>query len=349
MDEAQEKQLQNARKVASRAPRFNPEKIAWRTFRSTYTSWANMSGISQMGVAGEPAAHIEFCKLCLESAMEGTAVTRVEPFRVGTAAATACATFNDYLVLLESIFQPPQQSRALQQEFKSYKQSKEDDASTYLSSKCALYDVAYAENQRDHETLVTEVIGGLYSNVVKRRLRAAENVNDREQLRTKLFDIVSKEREAYLGGYGESTSLDGLTAVRIPGARRVPDPPGRDGGEPMDIDAIGTSAEKRTCFGCKKVGHLKKNCPDKDTNAAKRKKDKANAKCFHCGKKGHFIEECRKRKADKAEANKKKGKGIQKLDETEKTEKDDKEESSDEEVGYLGKNFLGAMRGAMLH
>ena len=94
---------------------------------------------------------------------------------------------------------------------------------------------------------------------------------------------------------------------------------------------------------------MKKNFPDKDKHAAKRKKDKANAKCFHCGKKGHFIEECRKRKADKAEANKKKGKGIQNLDEKEKTEKDDKEESSDEEVGYLGQNFLGVTRGAMLH
>ena len=109
---AQERKLQNARKVASRAPRFNPNVIAWRTFRSTYTSWSSMSGISEMGEAGAPAAHIEFTKLCLESVMEGTAVTRVEPFRVGTAAAAACATFNDYLVLLESIFQPPQQSRS---------------------------------------------------------------------------------------------------------------------------------------------------------------------------------------------------------------------------------------------
>ena len=228
MDEAQEKQLQNARKIASRAPKFNPNVTAWRTFRSTYRTWMSMSGISEMGGAGAAPEHIEFTKLCLESAMEGTAVDRVEQFRVGTAAAAACATFDQYIVLLESIFQPPQQSRALQQEFKIYKQSKDDDASTYLSSKCALYDIAYAEAQRDHETLVTEVIGGLYSNVVKRRLRAAENVNDREQLRTKLFDMFSKEREAYLGGYGESTSLDGLTAVWIPGARRIPEPPGRD-------------------------------------------------------------------------------------------------------------------------
>ena len=117
----------------------------------------------------------------------------------------------------------------------------------------------------------------------------------------------------------------------------------------MDIDAIGPAAEKRSCFTCKKVGHLKKDCLDKDKNVAKQKKDKANCKCFHCGKKGHFIEECRKRKADKAEANKKKkGKGIQNLEEKEKTEKVDKEESSDEEVSYLA-NFLGETRGATLH
>ena len=347
LNEAQVKELVEARKIASRAPKFNPQTTQWRSFKSQYKSWSKMSGISGMGLAEAPAEHREFCKLCLESSMEANAIDRIEQYRVGTAAAAACATFDQYLALVETVFQPPAQSRALQQEFKTYRQTKEDDASTYLSSKCALYDAAYAEAQRDHETLVTEVIGGLYSNVVKRRLRAAENVDDRDQLRAKLFDIVSKEREAYLAGYGESTSLDGLTAVRIPGTRKGTEPPGRDEVEPMDIDAIGPSAEKRSCFTCKKPGHLKKDCPEKDKNAAKRKKDKANCKCFHCGKKGHYIEECRKRKADKAEANKKKkGKGIQNLEEKEKTEKVDKEESSDEEVSYLA-NFLGETRGVV--
>ena len=95
--------------------------------------------------------------------MESTAIDRIEQYRVGTAAAAACATFDQYLELVETV------CCALQQEFKTYKQTKENDASTYLSSNRALYDAAYAEAQRDHETLVTEV-GGLYSNVVKRRL-----------------------------------------------------------------------------------------------------------------------------------------------------------------------------------
>ena len=93
---AQERQLQNARKIASRAPRFNPNVTAWRTFRSTYTSWSNMSGISAMGEAGAAPAHIEFTKLCLESAMEGTAVDRVEQFRVGTAAAAPHSMTTSY-------------------------------------------------------------------------------------------------------------------------------------------------------------------------------------------------------------------------------------------------------------
>ena len=54
-----------------------------------------------------------------------------------------------------------------------------------------------------------------------------------------------------------------FTAVKIPGARRLPEHPQRDGIEPMDIDAI-QPAEKRACFGCKKIGHLRKNFPDKD-------------------------------------------------------------------------------------
>ena len=92
-----------------------------------------MTGISGIGLAGAPPEQIEFTKLCLEASMESTAIDRIEQYRVGTAAAAACATFDQYIVLLESVFQPPQQSRALQQEFKTYKQTKDDDVSTYLT------------------------------------------------------------------------------------------------------------------------------------------------------------------------------------------------------------------------
>ena len=119
-----------------------------------FQSWLWMTNINRLGLVAVEPEQLEFAKLTLEASMESESIDRIEAYRVGTAAANACGT------IVESVFQPPQQSCALKQEFKLYKQTRDEDASTYLSSKCALYDVAYAEAQRDHETLLTEVMGG---------------------------------------------------------------------------------------------------------------------------------------------------------------------------------------------
>ena len=193
------------------------------------------------------------------------------------------------------------------------------------------------------------MIGGLYSNVIKRRLRNTDNVTDRHTLRTKLFDIVAKEKEQYLAGYAESTSLDGLTAVAVPVLRRGQTTsigPPTAGEEPMEVDAVReevarmdhppqpkNEVEKRTCFGCKKVGHLKRNCPNGD-GGRKGGKPKKDVRCYHCGKKGHLIEQCRKRIADKAEAAKSKKKIQALTDGAKGAGKDDSE--SDEEIDFLG-------------
>jgi transcription termination factor NusB len=60
--------------------------------------------------------------------------------------------------------------------------------------------------------LVTATIDGLLNTAVKWLLRRANPV-DRECLRTTLFNIVSKEVEAFLKGYGDATSFDRLQSV----------------------------------------------------------------------------------------------------------------------------------------
>ena len=64
------------------------------------------------------------------------------------------------------------------------------------------------KEQRDHETLLAEVVKGSYSIVVKRRVQMARNLGTREQIRESLFDIVAKEPKPYLCGFAESTSLN---------------------------------------------------------------------------------------------------------------------------------------------
>ena len=72
--------------------------------------------------------------------MKNSAIERIAPYGVGSDAANACTTLEQYIDLLKSVFQPPSESRSLKQEFKMAKQSKNEDVSSYLSSKLSLYD-----------------------------------------------------------------------------------------------------------------------------------------------------------------------------------------------------------------
>ena len=363
--EQEEKLLGQARKSIPGIPPFNPQNEIWRSWRQKYENWSLMTGVADLGKEGRSNKLVTFAKLTVVSAMKGGAVERIRPFLPGSQVADNCNSLEAYLDNLQAIFQPPSESRSLRLDFRSRKQSKDEDVSSYLSSKYALYDIAFPEEQRDHETLLGEVIKGLFSIVVKRRLQQARDLGTREQIRERLFDIVAKEREAYQYGFAESTSLDGLVAVAVPVIKRA------DAGshivsgggvEPMEIDALkeeiarlqenarnnkgtgggqggqggqgGPKPEKRTCFNCKKPGHLKRNCPLPPTGNGGGKKDKKKIRCRHCNCIGHTIDECRKRLADKRAARD----AVKNL-----TEQDDDLED-DEEV-----SFLGMARGVCLH
>ena len=348
-----ERVLNNARKNISHIPCYDPTKEIWRSYRQRLENYLEMTGIAEMGRQNQPARCVTFAKHAVIAGMSGTAVERVRPFLPGSEAANRCTSLEQYLALLQELFQPPSESRSLKLEFKNRKQNKDEDVSSFLSSKYALYDIAYPPEQRDHETLLTEVIKGLFSIVVKRRLQMARDIDNREALRERLFEIVSKEREAYQQGFAESTSLDGLVAVAVPHLRRAgygSHGQGHGADEPMEVDAMREEiarlhaqvekgagggqggqnppkpGEKRTCFNCNKTGHLKRDCPVPLKGDGKGKGGKKTKKhCVHCGRKGHTVEVCRQRIADKATAKK----AIKVLDE-------DEEQDSDEEVGFLG-------------
>ena len=354
-----ERVLASARKNISHIPEYDPSKELWRSWRQRLYNYLQMTGISDLGRVDQPERCVTFAKYAVIAGMKGTAVERVRAYLPGTEAANACNSLDQYLALLEQLFQPPSESRSLKLEFKNRKQLKDEDVSSFLSSKFALYDIAYPAEQRDHETLLSEVIKGLFSIVVKRRLQMARDINNRELLRERLFEIVSKEREAYQQGFAESTSLDGLVAVAVPHLRReghVPHGQGQGGEEPMEIDLVREEisklhaaqagrgsgggqggqnptkqGEKRTCYNCNKVGHLKKDCPLPSKGDGKKRGDKKKKQCIHCGKKGHTVDVCRQRIADKATAKK----AVKVIGD------EDQEPDSDEEVGFLG-NTRGA-------
>ena len=98
-------------------------------------------------------------------------------------------------------------------------------------------------------------------------------------MRTVAIQCVANEREAVISGYGESSSLDGLSAVTLTFQPQGKPP---EWGKPMDIDAIQQDKTKfkSLCYNCNKTGHRDKECfrdksKDRTENkAVKKDKDK---------------------------------------------------------------------------
>ena len=150
------------------------------------------------------------------------------------------------------------------------------------------------------------MIKGLINNAVRRMVRRA-NPKTEVGLRATVVEVTGAERDAWNGGYSESSSSDRL--VTISSARRtMGDLPEEPAGGPvlMEIDAV--QGKDPQCYRCQRRGHLRKECRAKKTLDGKEIVDKprgrpshsrgkeSNSKkkrCYNCGKTGHFAKECR--------------------------------------------------------
>ena len=244
-------------------------------------------------------------KTILMESIAGKAVSRIkdnapinECFRDGT--------FDQFSALIREVFCPDNESILIRSEFIAYTQGRQQDVQSYLTNKMALFNLAFAPNERSFNTLMLHVIRGLLNNAVRRMVRRA-NPKTEAALRAAVVEATAAERDAWNGGYSESSSADGL--ITISSARRtmgdLPEEPA-SGPVPMEIDAVhGKDAQ---CFRCMRRGHLRKDCRAKKTLDGKEIADKPRGRtsdsrgkeskskkksCFNCGKIGHFAKECR--------------------------------------------------------
>jgi hypothetical protein len=65
----------------------------------------------------------------------------------------------------------------------------------------------------------------------------------------------------------------------------------------MEIDNLQkkpmTNGKKMTCYACRKIGHISKDCRSKNkVNRGTINNSKKNVTCYSCGKPGHYSKEC---------------------------------------------------------
>ena len=131
------------------------------------------------------------------------------------------------------ILAPERESQLAKSELSSYRQSAREDVFSYLSTKYALFEVAY-NNVGDFDTLFQVVIDSIFNKELKYQL-GSTYPRDREEIKLHLVRIVAAERRAYAQGYSKSESKDGLWHTTVLDVLQHAE---RTDEEPMDISAM---------------------------------------------------------------------------------------------------------------
>ena len=277
IDRRAERRMESAMKCLAGIPKFHGNE-SWRTFESTYLTWYRINMIDQLPQ--------DFQKRSLLMSMRGSAVEMTRPYAENTATWVNSNDLATYVEAMRTIFLPPEESELARTEFKVRKQARNEDISSYLSAKIALWQMSYREDERSFSTLMDETIAGLANKIVKRNLRYAAVTNP-EDLRRQAVRLVASERQCYREGTAESTSLEGLAATT-----RIAD---QQNGDDDDMDHDGYNAMGKfqgNCRECGKFGHMKKDCyklnKPKDGGA----KGKDERKCYRCDRTGHLKPNC---------------------------------------------------------
>ena len=296
----QEKAMERGRKAMAGMPKYDGKRCSFRQFYEEWLCWSMLNDLKECTQ--------DFAKTALIASFTGVAVDMAKPLNP-TTAQFAAMTYDQFLVAIQNIFEPAAETELTREKFKSFKQKPKQDIGTYLSVKIALFERAFAENERSYTTLFDEVLNGIYSRVIKRMVRR-QMPRTQQALRDACLQSVASERAAYEGGYAESADLDGLAATT-----KIM----HDGTDAMEIDQLRDeiNAIKGSCYKCGKPGHMARECRARGGNngrgqAPRKAGDKKfNGNCRYCKKKGHKEADCYAKKNKNKGGKTDPGKGAQ--------------------------------------
>ena len=302
-----DQQMRQGHSDIKMCPKYD-RKIPWRQFVFEFRSWITTFEIERCGD--------EFIKNTLVWAMRGPAQDMINLHRQGTPTFRRNVTWRNYAAAIEQVFAPQAESKLAKQEFKTYHQRSTEDISTYLSTKRALYDVAYPHGTGNFDNLLDEIIAGIYNKEVKLQLLRS-NPRNAQEMELNAVQIVANERAAFENGYSRSETKDGLHHTTQSGVRPTEEPMDisalKDEIRTLkeDINAMSMDKSKISCYGCGKKGHIRSECRSSGGFRGRggfvgRNQNQSGGKfaytCHHCGKVGHKRADCRTLKREQQNA-----------------------------------------------
>ena len=242
-------------------PIFNGE-APWNVHKLCFENWAHFGGLYDPNITVDERKSILIQSISQNMCLRVMSMLRTSPTW------NAAATFEAYMTAIGAVFQPEAESQLARTEFRACKQGRNEDMQTFMSRKIQLWMQAFPVGERNFSTLMDDCCDSICNPVVRRRLKHSD-VTTKEEMVETVLSIVAKERQCVMGGYGESSNLEGLALSTVV-FKTTTNQYDEYGDERMDISAI----KDKKCYRCDRLGHLKKDCRVKEENLPFRNRGK---------------------------------------------------------------------------
>ena len=235
-------------------PKFFLGEDQWKLFWSDF----------QMVVSDYPHISEDYKKRRLYKALQGGAKKLAGERYLPLHDDIKSLTLNQYAEKLKNLFEPASESANAKMEFLSRVQDIGENPSIYLADKLQLFHKAWPAANQDLELFYGETTKGLVNEHVASRMYdyRPKSIEDYED---QLKYLMAAVRKKYLHGkISQAEALGAETQSALGTYRKTPN---HNIKQEPDVNAT-DAKETRTCFYCKKPGHLISKCPRKAAGLA---------------------------------------------------------------------------------